>query len=203
MLRFILVVILWVMLVIGGIAVVLYHLFGLKGLLAFPLVMIVLLWVLKKVMGRVFKQLLQIPFRLKGGVLDKAKMEVHSITPVTVLRRMDEIETGEDEELKHYYDVDVTIHPRGNSPNRIWEPGELILTSAPAKRLEDLVEKEVGSIHDSRVWDGAEFGPDDPGKYAGKQRLKLTFGVKPGTAKAWLQYYTTTIGAIELPVWNL
>jgi len=37
----------------------------------------------------------------------------------------------------------------------------------------------------------------------GEQRLKVTFGVKPGTSNAWLHYYAETIGSLELPSWEL
>ena len=94
--------------------------------------------------------------------------------------------------------------PREGNAERVWEPGEFILVSEPIKSLADLEDgdKEVGSTHDVRVWNGTVFGPDDPGKYPGEQRLKLTFSVTPGTTKAWLQYYNEPIGSLLLPAWN-
>ena len=53
--------------------------------------------------------------------------------------------------------------------------------------------------YEVKIWDGTKFGPDDPGKYPGEQRLKLTFSIKPGASKAWLHYYAETIGVLELP----
>jgi hypothetical protein len=53
------------------------------------------------------------------------------------------------------------------------------------------------------VWNGSGFGPDEEGKYPGSQRLKVTFGVKPGITKAWLQYYNETLGSLELPRWEM
>ena len=51
-----------------------------------------------------------------------------------------------------------------------------------------------------RIWDSLQFGPDDPGKYPGEQRLKITFEVQPGVSKAWLHYYNEPIGTLELPI---
>ena len=103
----------------------------------------------------------------------------------------------------HYFDVDMTITPVNSGADRAWEPGELILTSEKLSSLEDLEDddKELGTAHTVTVWDGAQFGPDDPGKYPGEQRLKVTFAVEPGASKGWLHYYNEPIGVLELPVW--
>jgi hypothetical protein len=201
MLRLILLMILGLLVLTGIIAVALYHFLGLTGLVVFPFVMLVVLWILMKVIGKFVKRLLTIPFKMKAGVLHKAGMQIHSITPVTVVKRIKEGEIGEAGELKHYYDVDVTITPQGNAAGRVWEPGEFILTSKPVSKLGDL-EAGIGSVHETRIWNGTEFAEDDPGKYPGPQRVKLTFEVKPDTTKAWLQYYIETIGVIDLPAWK-
>jgi hypothetical protein len=109
-----------------------------------------------------------------------------------------------EEKPRHYFDVDVTITPRATSAGRVWEPGEFFLASERIQSLADLEEgeKELGTTHNVSIWDGSAFGPDDPGKYPGEQRLKLTFAVVPGTAKAWLQYYNEPIGQLDLPVWK-
>jgi len=113
-------------------------------------------------------------------------------------------EPAEPEKPRNYYTVELTITPREGGGDRVWEPGEFILTSERIKSLADLEdgEKEVGATHEVQVWDGSKFGPDDPGKYPGQQRLKVTFAIVPGTSKAWLQYYNETIGSLELPPWQ-
>ena len=203
MARLILLIILVLLVTIGGIAVLLYHFFGWTGLLLFPVVLLALAWLMMKVIGRVIKRLLLIPFKAKAAVLHNARLEVHSVRPVAVARRMEDVDDEADKEMKHYYEMDVTITPADAARERIWEPGELVLTTEPVSKLDDMEGKEAGSQHDCKVWNGTEFAQDDPGKYPGPQRLKLTFAVKPGTSKAWMQYYNETVGAVELPVWQL
>src|SRR5689334_16167380 len=138
MIRFIFIVIVWLLLMVGLVAVILYHFLGWKGVLAFPVVMIVLAFLGKFFIKRLVRRLFMVPFKMKSRVLHKAKMEVHSVKPVTVLRRMDEVDESEDAaaEVKHYYEVDVTITPRGNG-ERLWEPTEFILTTEPVSKLEE------------------------------------------------------------------
>jgi len=62
---------------------------------------------------------------------------------------------------------------------------------------------EVGTTQDVRVWNGTDFGEDDPGKYPGSQRLKVTFAVKPGTKRGLLHYYNEAVGEISLPEWKV
>ena len=76
-----------------------------------------------------------------------------------------------------------------------------MLASARISSLMELEDgsKEVGTTELVEIWDGSAFVEDDPGKYPGAQRLKVTFAVKPGTTKPWLHYYAETIGQLELP----
>ena len=101
-------------------------------------------------------------------------------------------------ELKNYWVVDMTIIPKDAECSSVWEPGELILNSQRISSLMEMEDKEVGNTELVEIWDGANFVDDDPGKYPGAQRLKVTFAVKPGTSRAWLQYYAETVGQLEL-----
>lgn len=119
----------------------------------------------------------------------------------------DSDEEDEDEEAetepgtpKDYVEVDLTITPKAKSGDSVWEPSELMLLSTKIKSLEDMGNNEVGSTHSVEVWNGTEFGPDDPGKYPGEQRLKITFAVKAGASHGWLHYYNEPIGELKLPV---
>jgi hypothetical protein len=237
MIQLILFAVLLLLILIGGIAVALFHFFGWKGMVAFPFVVLVFVWLGKFLIGKLIKQFALSLFSMKSKVLRGASMKVHSITAVA---KPVQEESGEDEEEddesedseeedeaekdgeeedgeedqaeeedeeekpRHYYEVDLTITPRDGNADRVWEPGEFILVSEPIKSLADLEEgeKEVGLTHDVRVWNGTEFGSDDPGKYPGEQRLKLTFALTPGTTKAWLQYYNEPIGSLVFPAWN-
>jgi hypothetical protein len=238
MIQLILVAILVILLAVGGLAVTLFHFWGWKGMVAFPFLLIVLVWLTKVVIGQLIKRFALRLFSMKSGALRGATMTLHSITPVAepVEEEMDEDEDeetedepvedeeenedeeedkedeedekeGEDEdeekEPRQYYEVEMTITPGEKGQGRVWEPGEFMLASEKIKNLGDLEEKEVGTAEAVQIWNGSAFGPDDEGKYPGEQRLKVTFAVKPGTTKAWLQYYNETLGILDLPPWKV
>ena len=241
MLRLILAGVLLLLLFVGGLAVALFHFYGWKGALAFPILLVVLLWLGKMFIGKLIKGFALSLFSMKSRVLRGATMTVHSIVPVpkpppepemededeeedesdeetapaqiesatkpapeTSPKEKEAVELTEPEEPREYFEVDLTITPAASGEGRVWEPSEFILTTEKLKSLEDLEEgeKTVGSVEDVKIWDGSKFGPDDPGKYPGEQRLKIIFAVKPGTSKAWLHYYSETIGSLDLPAWK-
>ena len=223
MFRLILIALLAVLVLIGGIAVCLFHFWGWKGLIAFPFIVVVLVWLAKVVIGKLFKRLALGLFGIKSGVLRGATMNVHSARAIPKPpdpepgpdpdeddESDDESETDDEdsnaddepEELdspKDYVEVDVTITPKGDAGDSVWEPTELMLTTEKITSLADLEEKEAGTTHSVEIWNGTAFGPDDPGKYPGEQRLKIIFAVKPGTTRAWLHYYSEPIGELTLP----
>lgn len=215
MLRLILFVVVGVFVAIGVLAAVLYHFFAWKGLVAFALLMIGFVWAAKFLVKTLIKKFALGLFGMKARVLRGATMNVHSIK--SVREPQEPAEVGEDaddggameknqlaktgpETPKDYVELDVTIAPKSNASDSVWEPSELILTSEKIKSLSDLEEKEVGTVHSLEIWDGAAFGPDDPGKYPGEQRLKIIFEVQPGTNAGWLHYYNEPIGRLKLPV---
>jgi hypothetical protein len=95
MLRFILIVFILAVLFVGGAAVLLHYFFGWPGLLAFPFLLLAALWGVKLVVGHLFKRLALGLFGLKSGVLRGARLEVHSVTPITKPVEI-EIETQSD-----------------------------------------------------------------------------------------------------------
>jgi hypothetical protein len=235
MVRLILVAIVLLVLFAGGLAVGLFHFFGWKGLVAFPLVAIGLVWLGKIILGKLLSVAASKLISIKSEVLRGATMTVRSVTPVpeppdieleeldeeeeemvesnghgdrkTEFQDDDEDEDADDEdeedEPMEYFEVDLTITPRATGTDRLWEPGELLLTSGPASRVADLENTEVGAVYDVEVFDGSDFDVDDECKYAGEQRLRVIFAVKPGTSKAWLQYYNEPLGSLELPPWKV
>jgi len=222
MLRLILLAVLLLLVFVGGLAVALFHFYGWKGMVAFPFILLLLVWGGKFIIGKLIKRFALGLFSMKSSALRGATMTVHSITPVPKPPEVEEEEDkkedepsdeeekeeeeedeGEgEEEPKEYFAVDLTVTPEESSQGRVWEPGEFILTSAKIKSLEELEENELGTADQVLIWDGSKFGPDDDCKYPGVQRLKVTFAVKPGTAKAWLHYYAETIGSLDLPPWK-
>lgn len=265
MLRLILIFIVGVFVAVGVLAVALYHFFGVRGLIAFPFVILALMWVAKWMVKGLVKKFALSLFGIKARALRGATMNVHSIKavpkppepvcepeddededenesedentdrpaigssvanppslgvgaatedpPSLELGRTGEHEkSAETKELpaavkslggedpKDYVELDVTITPKADAANRVWEPSELILTSEKITNLTDLEKKSVGAAHTVEIWDGSAFGPDENDKYPGEQRLKIVFEVKPGTKSGWLCYYHEAIGQLELPV---
>jgi len=228
MLRLILLVIVGMFVAVGVLAVGLFHFWGWRGLIAFPFIILVFLWVAIFFIKSLFKNFALSLFTRKARALRGATMSVHSIKsvpkPAEQEREIDgtdeESEDGEQKEAmavaeaqpvgkvvktedpKDYVELDVTITPKTkvNNSFTFWEPSELILTSDKIKSLADLEEKDIGSVHSVEIWNGSAFGPDDPGKYPGEQRLRIIFQVKPGENTAWLHYYSEPIGQLNLPV---
>lgn len=222
MLRFILIVIAGMFVAVGILAVALFHFFGWKGLVAFPFVMLFFAWLAFRLIKYLAKRFALALFGMKSKVLRGATMTVHSIKsfpkPSEDKPQADNLiegETATDDNSqaanvvakvaepansRDYVEMDVTITPKANTANPVWEPAELVLTSKKVKSLADLGANDIGCVHSLEVWDGAAFGPDDPGKYPGEQRLKIIFEVKPGVDSGWLHYYKESIGQLKLPV---
>ena len=224
MIRLILIVVIALFVIVGGLAVALYHFFSWKGLIAFPFILVAAVWLAKVVISSLVKKFALGLFGMKAGALKDATMNVHSIRsvpkPPEPEPELDEEDSGaigeledakdgeadddsepdEPEMPKDYVEVDLTITPKADACNSVWEPTELMLTSERIKSLTDLEEKEVGTTHSVEIWNGTAFGPDDPGKYPGEQRLKIVFAVKPGAREAWLHYYNEPIGQLRLPL---
>jgi hypothetical protein len=226
MLRLILLAIVGLFVAVGVLAVALFHFWGWKGLIAFPFIIFAFLWVAKFLIKSLVKKFALSLFGMKARALRGATMNIHSIKSISKPperapeQDMDdedeELEDGEEampvaeaqpvvkttqpEDPKDYIELDVTITPIQKDGNSVWEPTELILTSSKIKSLADIANKEIGSVHSVEVWNGSAFGPDDPGKYPGEQRLKIIFEVKPGENAGWMYYYNEPIGQLNLPV---
>src|SRR5712671_4134121 len=204
MVRLIIVAILALSAFTGGLAIALSHWYGWKGLLAFPFIVLLLLWFGKIVIRKLFRRLALGLFSMKSRALRGATMQVHSIVavpqppkPPTTADGADaepgsagsgkeaEFEEAEDfaadpgdrkaaesealeaedeTERKEYFAIDLTITPQqelderaNQTATRVWEPGELILTSAKVSDLEELEAKEVGTTEEVLVWGGSAF----------------------------------------------
>jgi hypothetical protein len=220
MLRLLLIVVGLGLLLLGGVAVLLHHFFGWQGLLAFPFLFLGMLWLAKIIVGHLFKRLALGLFGVKASALRGARLEVHSVTPITKPVEIDiETETEAERESatndravvplatepdaaekpQAYYVVDLTLTPQSNATDRYWEPGELMLATRKVTQLADLENNEAGGAESVEIWNGSTFGPDEQGKYPGPQRLKITFAVKPGLERAWLHYYNEPLGEVVFP----
>jgi hypothetical protein len=229
MLRLILLVIVGMFVAVGVLAVALFHFWGWRGLVAFPFIILVLLWFAIFAIKSLARKFALSLFGMKARALCGATINVHSIKSIPkpperepvpddaddedkeledgkqkeampVAEAQSLVKATEPEDPKDYVELDVTITPAQKAGNSVWEPTELILTSGKIKSLADIADKDIGSVHSVEVWNGSAFGPDDPGKYPGEQRLKIIFEVKPGENAGWLYYYNEPIGQLNLPV---
>jgi hypothetical protein len=229
MLRLIFILVLVFLALVAGSAVALKHYFGWKGLIAFPFILILVLWLGKKAIGYMFKRFALGLFSMKAGVLRGASMTVHSVTPVPKpqpepdveeeledddepaetadtadVDEADDDEPDEEDEPQEYFAVDLTITPDAKNGQGVWEATEFMLISERISSLAELEsgDKELGSVEEVKIWNGSAWGPDDEGKYPGQQRLLMTLAVKPGTSTGWLHYYNEPIGVVQLPRWQ-
>lgn len=215
MIRIIFIVVVLFLTLIAGLAVVLYHFYGWTGLIALPFLIAVMVWLAKVVITFLFKRFFQGLVGVKSGVLRDAVVVVHSITPVakpaepdsSTEEHVEEDENdvqAEPEEERHYFEFDMTITPAPDSKERVWEPGELLLTKVRVLKLEELGDddKELGIVETYRIWKGETFVEDEDGKLPGLQRVKMTFAVKPGGSNGWLQYYDQSLHQVTLPEWK-
>src|SRR2546423_5853021 len=82
MIQLILILVVLALALFCGIAIAIYHFFGGKGLIALPFLLLVFVWVGKKIAGFAFKKFALGLMGMKAGVLKGATINVHSITPV-------------------------------------------------------------------------------------------------------------------------
>ncbi len=217
MFRLILIVVVLFITIVSGLAVALYHYYGWTGLIAFPFLLIALIWLTKVVITKMVKKFFTSLIGVKSGVLRDAAVQIHSIVPVPKPADPEPIDPPEDgehhtdsaddeepEPPRHYFAFDMTITPTAAGPERSWEPSELLLASTRITNMEELSDedKEVGTCHEYRLWNGTEFAEDEIGKQPGPQRLRMTFAVNQGATGGWLQYYDQPLCEVTLPPWT-
>lgn len=95
MLRLILILFFGIIVAVGVLAIALYRFFGVEGLIAFPFVMLVFLWVAKILIRSMARRFALSLFGMKARVLRGATMNVHSIK---VVPKPAESELGEEDE---------------------------------------------------------------------------------------------------------
>ena len=102
MLRLILLVIVGMFVAVGVLAVALFHFWGWKGLIAFPFIILVFLWLAKFLIKSLAKKFALWLFGMKARALRGATMNIHSIKsiPKPPEREPEPDEEDEDEELE-------------------------------------------------------------------------------------------------------
>jgi hypothetical protein len=158
-------------------------------------------------------------FKMKGSVLRKARVVVHSVHPAEAPPPAPATggegqaalpppqppgpgQAGEEGPApgdlpRDYYLLDVTIKPtRWGIGFKRWQPGELALTAPDSGWLDADDTCQVESV---QVAQGGGFGPEDDMRYAGPQRLRLLVGVRRGVTRLAFRYYTERFGEVILP----
>ncbi len=158
--------------------------------------------------GRLLEEVFSMPFKAKGAVLRGAAVEIHTIKPITfadiqALRKNnsadDDDENSVPDASRKYFVVDATVKPVAGSSGtfQLWEPGELLLAGPDAKPR-DSDDEEICRIERLEIETEGRFAADEGMKYGGPQRLRLTIGVAPGTARLQFRYYFELFGGFTL-----
>src|SRR5262245_14109575 len=111
---------------VAGVVVAIRQLPWWGSVLLFVALILVGKWLIK----RALKNLLVMPFKMKGAVLHDASAQVHSVTPTSAPTKTDASDEDEEKsaEPRRYYALDVTIEPKpATGKFSHWEPGELRL----------------------------------------------------------------------------
>jgi hypothetical protein len=138
-------------------------------------------------------------FKLKGSVLRKARVTVHSVEPTLPPPSPRESANGEGAApvVRNYYWLDVTVKPtRWGIGFKRWQPGELVLTD-PVAGWTDV--DDSCTIESLEVVNPRGVGAGDDPSYVGAQRLRLVVGVREGVERLTFRYYTEKFGDIALP----
>jgi hypothetical protein len=138
-------------------------------------------------------------FKLKGSVLRKARVTVHSVEPAPPPVSQPEPADAEGTEpvARAYYRLDVTVKPtRWGLGFKRWQPGELKLTDPAAGWLDV---DDTCTIRSLQVVTPDGLGPEGDQGYKGAQRLRLLVGVRQGVDRLTFRYYTEKFGEIVLP----
>jgi hypothetical protein len=138
-------------------------------------------------------------FKLKGSVLRKARVTVHTVEPTLPPPSQRESADGEGTPPvpRTYFRLEVTVKPtRWGLGFKRWQPGELGLTD-PAAGWMDV--DDTCTIVSLEVVNPRNSGARDDSSYLGAQRLRLVVGVREGVERLTFRYYTEKFGEIVLP----
>jgi hypothetical protein len=164
---------------------------------------VVLVIVGKFAAKRVLKRLFLVPFKLKGGVLHGATIQVHSVVPSEAPTKTDASESEVPDVRRRYFTFDVTIQPQqATGKFRHWEPGELLLTRTTFRfdpNKDDSKMDDACRISELQYEQDGAFKADEGFKFEGPMRLKMTLAVRESVHKLKFQYYFEQFGEIYLP----
>lgn len=182
-----------------------YSTWGVSGLIGLPVGLLLVVVAGKHLGGWLVKRAFMIPFAAKGKVLRGATLEVHSVTPCEVPKRMlefDDPDAALPAKEQRWYWIDVTITPKPTGgPFHLWEAGELLLVPEKTRPGMPKDDADEWSIYSLRIWDAEknEWQKDEGYKYPGPQRLKMRVGLPPNVRRARLRYYFEIFGDVRLP----
>jgi hypothetical protein len=181
-----------------------YSMWGVAGLTAVPLGLLFLVLLGKRMGGWLLHRAFMIPFAAKGKVLRGATLDVHSVTPCEVPKRL--LEFDDDAECpakdQSWYWIDATITPKPTGgPFHLWEAGELLLVPEKTRAGMPSDDADEWNLYSLKIWDAEhqDWQKDEAYKYPGPQRLKMRVGLPPNVRRAKLRYYFEVFGEVQLP----
>lgn len=178
-------------------------------------------WLLKFLARRA----VYVPFKMKGQVLQGAKVRVHAVRPIDPPepspddtddaagdpQGLDDISAEDDDEddswdddevPKLYYRLDLTITPTA-PPGKIhlWEPAELLLVRFDSADDPEAIATsgDTGYVEEVEIFEDGQWVEDDPGKYEGERRIRLVVAAPETLRLAKLRYYFESFGRVQLP----
>jgi hypothetical protein len=166
---------------------------------------VVLVVVGKFAVKRLVKKLFLAPFKMKGGVLNDASVQVHSVVPCDAPTRTDaeESDPAKPNVPRRYFKLDVTIQPKETTGNfTCWEPGELSLVGplhVVDPESDERDEEDSCDISELQYEEDGVFKDDEGFKFQGPKRLKMTLAVREGVDNLQFQYYFEQFGQVQLP----
>ena len=148
MIRLILILFFGIFVAVGVFAISLYHFFGVDGLIAFPFVMLVFLWVAKWLIRGLLKRFALSLFGMKARALRGATMNVHSIKAVPKPEPDGDEDEDEDEVENENEDEDLPLLKlRRASEKKVENAGTreqpVAVESLQEEDLRDYVELDV------------------------------------------------------------
>ena len=121
------------LLLIAGLAVGLYHFWGWKGLIAFPVALLLLLWLAKALVLKAIRRFFMGLISMKGAVLQGASIEVHSVKPVAKQEEWDEPEEDDEDDPDEAEDPDTLAAQADEPADADNNEGESDADEAPEK----------------------------------------------------------------------
>jgi hypothetical protein len=166
MVRLILITLILLMTLLGVIAVLLFRFLGWKGMVAFPFIVVALVWIGKFVIGKLIQHFALGLFSMKSRALRGATVAVHSVTPVPRPPEPEDEDEEEDEDENDEERNDEVEAEKGPEDGSEAEPAAAEEDEDEAEDSEEEKPKLFYEVDltitprqgsEGRVWEPGEF----------------------------------------------